>query len=204
LNDENIDSIVNICKLVEGMPMAIELAASWIQTRSCREIENEIKNCLDILASTMQDVPERQCSIRAAFDFSWRLLSEEEKRVFSALSVFRGGFTLSAAEEIIDTNEKTLEFLMIQSLLRRDPTNRYDMHILLRMYAEEKLEEAGDTNKFRDAHLFFYLRLAENSGSMSDAAIEVPWYNLLEKELDNFRAALNWAAESGAQEIFLV
>jgi predicted ATPase/DNA-binding XRE family transcriptional regulator len=200
LNDENINSIVNICKLVEGMPMAIELAASWIRTRSCREIEIEIKNCLDILASTMQDVPERQRSIRAAFDYSWRILSEEEKRVFSALSVFRGGFNLSAAEEIIDTNIKTLEFLMIQSLLRFDSANRYDMHILLRMYAEEKLEEAGDTNKFRDAHLSFYLRLAENSGLKSDAAIEIPWYKLLEKELDNFRAALNWAAESGAQE----
>ena len=200
LNDENIDSIVNICKLVEGMPMAIELAASWVRTRSCREIENEIKICLDILASTMQDVPERQSSIRAAFDFSWRLLSEEEKRVFSALSVFRGGFNLSAAEEIIETNEKTLEFLIIQSLLRRDPPNRYDIHRLLRMYAEEKLEETGDTNKFRDAHLIFYLRLAESERSLSGVAIEVPRYKLLEEELDNFRAALNWAAESGAQE----
>jgi predicted ATPase/transcriptional regulator with XRE-family HTH domain len=200
LNDENIDSIVNICKLVEGMPLAIELAASWTRTRSCREIENEIKNCLDILASTMQDVPERQRSIRAAFDFSWRLLSEEEKRVFSALSIFRGGFTLPAAEEIIDTNEKTLEFLVIQSLLRRDPSDRYDMHILLRLYAEEKLIDAGDTNRLRDAHLSFYLRHAENSGSMSATAIEAHRHKFVEKELDNFRAALNWAVESGAQE----
>lgn len=200
LNEENIDSIVNICKQVEGMPLAIELAASWTRTRSSREIEIEIKNCLDILASTMQDVPERQRSIRAAFDFSWRLLSEEEKRVFAALSVFRGGFNLPDAEEIIETNEKTLEFLVIQSLLRRDPSNRYDMHILLRRYSEEKLEEAGDTNRLRDAHLSFYLRLAENSGLMSATAIEAPRYKFLEKELDNFRAALNWAVESGAQE----
>ncbi|MFZ0532232.1 MAG: tetratricopeptide repeat protein [Anaerolineales bacterium] len=200
LSDENIARVVNICKQVEGMPLAIELAASWTRTHSCAEIENEIKDCLDILASTMQDVPERQRSIRAAFDFSWRLLSEEEKRVFSALSVFRGGFNLPAAEEIIGTNEKTLEFLVRQSLIRRAPSSRYDIHVLLMRYAEEKLDDVGEFTRLHNAHLLFYLKLAENSESMSVTADEAPRYKFLEKELDNFRAALNWAIDCGAQE----
>jgi predicted ATPase/transcriptional regulator with XRE-family HTH domain len=200
LRNENVASIVNICRQVGGMPLAIELAASWTRTRSCEEIESEIKDCLDILASTMQDVPERHRSIRAAFDFSWRLLLEEEKRVFSALSVFRGGFNLPAAEEIIGTYEETLEFLVNQSLLRRAHSSRYDMHILLRRYAEEKLDSTGGANLLRDAHLSFYLKLAENSVSRMAAVDEEPRYQPLEKELDNFRAALDWAIVSGAQE----
>jgi predicted ATPase/transcriptional regulator with XRE-family HTH domain len=200
LNDENKASVLNICRQVEGMPLAIEMAATWTRTRTCKEIEKDIKDCLDILASTMQDVPERHRSIRAAFDFSWRLLSEEEKRVFSALSVFRGGFDFPSAEAVIGANVKTLEFLVIQSLLRRAPSSRYDMHKLLRRYATEKLDGMGETNRLRDAHLSFYLRLAENSKPTSATASEVPSDKFLEKEISNFRAALNWAIESGAQE----
>jgi predicted ATPase/transcriptional regulator with XRE-family HTH domain len=200
LNDENMANIINICTQVEGMPLAIELAASWTRTRTCEEIKNDIKDNLDLLASAMQDVPERQRSIRAAFDFSWRLLSEEEKRVFSAVSIFRGGFNLAATQEIISTNEKILEFLVNQSLLRRAPSNRYDMHILLRRYADEKLGTSGEMERLRDAHLSFYLWLAEDSQRMSTTGVQVPSNKFLENELNNFRAALNWAMESGAQE----
>ena len=200
LNNENVASIVNICKQVEGMPLAIELAASWTRTRSCEEIDNQIKDCLDILATTMKDVPERQRSVRAAFDFSWRLLSEEEKRVFSALSIFRGGFNLKAAEEIIGTNENTLEFLVSKSLLRRAPLSRYDMYILIRRYAEEKLDSTGGSSQLRDSHLSLYMRLAENSQPGLAAVDDAPGYSHLEQELDNIRAALTWAIESGAQE----
>jgi predicted ATPase/transcriptional regulator with XRE-family HTH domain len=200
LSGENIVSMAKICKLVEGMPLAIELAASWVRMRTCTEIESQIESNLDILASTMLDVPERHRSIRTAFDFSWRLLSEEEKRVFSALSVFRGGFHLPAANEIADANEETLAFLVGKSLLRRAASSRYDMHELMRRYAEEKLNTSGAVHPLRDAHLSYYLRLAENLVSRSKEAGDGESRPFLEKEIDNFRASLEWALENRSQE----
>jgi predicted ATPase len=200
LSSENIASIVNICKLVEGMPLAIELAASWVRRRTCTEVENQLESNLDILAGKMLDMPERHRSIRAAFDLSWRLLSEEEKRVFSALSVFRGGFHLQAATEIAATNEEVLAYLVGKSLLRRSASNRYDMHELLRRFSEEKLNNSGETRRLRDTHLSYFLRLAENSGPWSQEQQDRESFQPLERELDNFRASLSWALESHHQE----
>lgn len=194
-SDENIASAARICRMVEGMPLAIELAASWVRLRTCQEIEGQIERNLDILASTMLDVPERHRSIRAAFDASWYLLSSEEQRVFSELSVFRGGFDLQAAVETAAASEQTLAFLVGKSLLRRAAANRYDLHELLRRCSEEKLEAAGKTGRLRDAHLATFLRLAEQSQAgpgLSERS--------LEREIDNFRVSLAWALETHARQ----
>jgi len=107
---------------------------------------------------------------------------------------------LTAAEKIIGTNENTLEFLVSKSLLRLAPFSHYDMYILIRRYAEEKLDSTGGSSQLRDAHLSFYRRLAENSQPGVAAVDDVPSNTHLEQELDNIRAALTWAIESGAQE----
>src|SRR5207249_7677928 len=116
-----------ICRLVGGMPLGILLAAPWVEVLSLPEIAREIENNLSFLETAQRDVPERQRSMRAAFDYSWNLLSEAERDVFKKLSVFRGGFTRDAAQQVADAPLKVLMTLTNKSLLRRDTnTGRFD------------------------------------------------------------------------------
>ena len=131
--------VSTICRLVEGMPLGIELAAAWVSVLSCHEIANEIEKGLDILATSMRDLPDRHRSLRAAFDHSWKLLAEEIKPGFRKLSVFRGGFGREAALEVADVDLAMLSELRQRSLLRRNAEGRYEIHELLRQYSAEKL-----------------------------------------------------------------
>ena len=92
LDDANRAAAVQICRLVGGMPLAIELAAGWVRLLSCAEIAAEVARSLDVLAASQRNIPERHRSMRAVFDYSWRLLSAEEQAVLAALSLFAGGF----------------------------------------------------------------------------------------------------------------
>ena len=100
LDEATLTTIVQICQHVAGMPLAIELAAAGLRTLPLAEIERQIRANLDVLATTLRDVPARHRSMRAVFDHSWRLLSEEERALFSHLAVFRGGWTAEAAEQV--------------------------------------------------------------------------------------------------------
>ena len=100
LTPENLADAVRICNLVQGMPLAIVLAGAWFELLSLNEIADEIERSLDFLEADMRDLPERQHSVRAAFDHSWKRLSPVEQQGFARLSVFRGGFTRRAAQEI--------------------------------------------------------------------------------------------------------
>jgi predicted ATPase/class 3 adenylate cyclase len=140
LQADDLQYVARICRSVEGMPLGILLAASWIETLSPREIAAEIDQSLDFLETEMRDLPIRHRSIRALFDTSWNRLTDVERGVFMKLSVFRGGFTREAAQAAPGASLKTLASLVNKSLLRRDPTGRYDIHELLRQYAEQQLE----------------------------------------------------------------
>ncbi|MGH8631367.1 MAG: ATP-binding protein, partial [Burkholderiales bacterium] len=144
---EERPAVARICRLVEGMPLGIELAAAWVRTLSCREIAQEIERNLadprqgmDFLAASMRDVPERHRSIRAAFDHSWNLLSAEEQQVMRQLSVFRGGFRREAAEQVAGATLPLLSALVDKSLLRRTEAGRFDLHELVRQYAAAQLQ----------------------------------------------------------------
>ena len=100
LTEDEHPHVERVCRLVNGMPLGIELAAAWASTLPCREIADEIERNLGFLETSMQDVPERHRSLRAAFDQSWRLLSDDERRVFSRLAVFRGTFARDAAATV--------------------------------------------------------------------------------------------------------
>src|SRR5690606_8111449 len=100
MGDADLPHVAHICRLVEGMPLGLLLAAAWIEVLTPAEIAAEIQRSLDFLETGLRDVPERQRSIRAVFDHSWRLLDEREREVFAALSVFRRGFTREAAWEV--------------------------------------------------------------------------------------------------------
>ena len=139
LDDDERTEAVRICRLVEGLPLGIELAASWVSVLSCAEIADEIEQNIDFLATSMRDVPERHRSLRAAFDQSWRLLSGEQQDVLARLSVLRGDFGREAAAAVADADLRLLSELVSKSLVRRSDFGRYELHELLRQYAAEKL-----------------------------------------------------------------
>jgi len=186
-------AVVRICQLVEGMPLGLELAATWVNLMSCREIALEIEQNLDFLTTSLRNVPERHRSLRAVFEHSWRLLSDEEKEVFKKLSVFRGGFTRPAAESVTGATLHTLMALVNKSLIQPDYSGRYHIHELLRQFGAEKLAEADETEQIRDRHLTFFLKLAEEAESQLLGSDQVTWLNRLELEHDNLRAAVIWS-----------
>lgn len=155
--EQHIDSVIRICELVQGMPLAIELAASWLNMLSCEEIADEIQNNLDFLESPLRDIPERHRSIRAVFNQSWKRLTENEKAILKRLAVFKGGFTLDAAKNVASASLPVLSALLNQALLQRSENGRYSLHELLRQYAEEKLsEDIDNASAIYDAHAAYF------------------------------------------------
>src|SRR5262249_16251996 len=140
---EDRRGVADICRVVEGMPLAIELAIGWLKTLPPADIAREIQHNLDILATRSRNLPERHRTLRSVFDHSWRLMGEDECDVFQKVSVFRGGFTREAAEVVAMAPLQTLAGLIDQSMLRLNGAGRYDVHELLRQYGAEQLEVTG-------------------------------------------------------------
>src|SRR5262249_55378679 len=136
---------------------------------------------------------EGQGRLLAVFDHSWRLLSADERGVFRKLSVFRGGFGRDAAEQVAGATLPLLAALVDKSLLRRNAAGRYELHELVRQYADEQLREAGEAKQTRDRHLAFFLALAEAAESHLHSSEQRGWLGRLEAEHDNMRAALAWS-----------
>ncbi len=154
---EEGQSAARICRLVEGMPLAIELAASWVKLLPCADIANEVQRSLDFLNATYRDIPERHRSMRAVFDHSWRSLNPAEQSVFRRLSVFRGGFLREAAEQVAGATLPLLSALVDKSLIWREANGRYQIHELLRQYAAEQLaQDAEEVQKTHRAHMLYY------------------------------------------------
>jgi len=186
-------AVVRICRLVEGMPLGIELAAAWVRALSCVDIADQIERSLGFLTTSSRDVPERHRSLEAVFDHSWRLLSTDERSVFRKLSVFRGGFQRDAAEQVAGARLPVLAALVDKSLLRRNAAGRYELHELVRQYAEEQLREAGEMEQTRSCHLMFFLTLAEAAEPRLTSGERAGWLGDLDAEHDNLRTALAWS-----------
>ncbi len=193
-------AIGQICWLVDGLPLAIELAAAWTPVLPCTEIAREIHGNLDFLAGALSDLPDRHASIRAVFDHSWDLLSAEERAVFCKLSVFRGGFQREAAEQVAGATLAHLRSLLDKSLVKRIPFDRYDMHELARQYAFEQLVTAGEENVVREQASSYFRGLAERAASHIRGEDGPAWMHNLEEEMDNIRAVLEWSLASGQIE----
>jgi predicted ATPase len=193
LDSEMLPPVVRICQLVDGMPLGIVLAASWIEMLTAEEIAQEIARSVDFLQTEMRNVPSRHRSIRAVFESAWKMLAETEQAVFAGLSVFRGGFTREAAEAM-DADLRTLMALVNKSLLRRDMNGRYHLHELLRQYAAEQLEKSGQAKAHRDAHCRFYADFLNRCAEETERRLEV--LEEIEADFENVRAAWMWAVES--------
>lgn len=139
LTPVDVPALIRICQLVDGMPLGIELSATWIQMLSALEIAREIKSSLDFLSTPARNVPERHRNLRAVFEYSWARLEDDERLILSRLSIFRGSFTLEAARSVAEANLHQLLALVGKSLVRRNVYGRYEMHELLRQFAEGKL-----------------------------------------------------------------
>jgi predicted ATPase/DNA-binding SARP family transcriptional activator len=193
--------VVRICQLMLGMPLGIELSATWLRTLSTEEIVKEIEHSLGFLKSSLRDVPERHRSLWAAFDHSWKLLTEKEQVAFRRLSVFRGGFDREAAEHVAGTSLPILCALVDKSLVRQSGSGRYEIQELLRQYASGQLVEAGEDESIHRKHRDWFLSLAEQAAPVlwgEEKAVER--LDRLELERDNYRAALQWSLTNGEAE----
>lgn len=186
-------AITRICRLVDGLPLALELAASWVRTLHCTEIADEIERNLDFLTSTARNVPERHRSITAVFDHSWRLLSAEEQQILRRLAVFRGGFTREAAQAVAGATLLDLSALVSKSLLRRNEQGRYELHELVRQYAYGQLVAADEAETIQDAHFACFVRFATEATPQLYGADQLVWLEQLESELENMRSMLAWS-----------
>lgn len=197
--------VARICQLMLGMPLGIELCATWLRTLSTQQIVTELEGGLDFLTSSLHDVPERHRSLWAAFDHSWTLLSEEQQAAFRRLSVFRGGFERASAEDIAGTSLPILSALVDKSLVHRGGSGRYEIHDLLRQYARSKLVDAGEDELIHRRHRDWFLSLAEQHAPPLWGAGEMAWLERLRVERDNCRAALEWsiAAAEGEEALRL-
>ena len=194
MNAEDKNGVVRLCRLVEGMPLAIELAATWVRLLSPSEIAREIENSLDFLKASVRDLPERHRSMRAVFDRSWQTLSDEEKQVLSRLSVFRGGFGRQAAENVVGASIPVLSSLVVRSLLRHSGTGRYDLHELIRQYAASKLaEDSHELRAAQERHSLYYLGLLQEKDARLKSPHQKQAVAELTNEIDNLRAAWDWS-----------
>ena len=191
---EEYPAIRRICRLVEGMPLGIELAAAWVRTLSCEEIAREIERGLDFLSVSAKDLPARHRSLRAVFDHSWQLLSEEEGQILLQLSVFQGGFQLDAAQQIAGASLAVLAALVTKSLTRRSSTGRYDLHELIQQYAFERLAAHPDLlEDVRRRHGEYFLSyLCQQDVPLRSTPQRESLAHLI-ADIDNIRSAQEWA-----------
>ena len=191
---DEVACIAQACRLVQGVPLAIELAASWMHHYTCTEIVEQIENSLDFLSSPYRNIPARHRSLRAVFEHSWNLLTPTEQDVFALFSIFRGGFRVEAAEAVLVNQPSDLVIfaLVEKSLVQQQPEGRYDIHPLLREYAHEKLlqqSEAHAQAAERQAGFYINFLRSQHSGESPEqrAAIRL--------EINNIQAAWIWAAQ---------
>ncbi len=192
------DAVSEICRRLDELPLALELAAARVKALSSEQILERLEQRLPLLTGGARDLPERQRTLRAAIAWSHELLTPEEQRLFARLAVFRGGSTLEAAEEIADADLDTLQSLVDKSLVRH-AEGRLQMLETIREYASERLEESGEAEELRRRHAEHFLALAEEAypnlrGSPKE------WLDRLEREHDNLRAALDRLGASGESQ----
>ncbi len=203
LTQDNEAAVLNICHLLEGSPLTIELAAGWSRLLNPQEIEVELDQNLDMLESTWSDLPERHRSGRGVFEHSWNLLNPTEQNLLKKLSVFRGGFSKGAAQEVAGANLRTLLALLNKSLLTRNSEGRFLRHVLVQQYSAEKLALDKDTEqKTKQAHLDYCQSLFEDLPNILSHSEQLKYIDRLELEHINLRSALDWQLSQTTETSF--
>src|SRR5215207_129980 len=214
LSPQNAPAVAEICLTLEGIPLAIELAAARVGTLSIEQISQRLEDSLKLLTGGSKTQMAKQRTLRRALDWSFELLSEEEMELFGRLSVFAGGWTLEASEavgaggdveegEVLDLLSELVDKSLVVARERQESGVRYRMLEPIRQYAREKLEEGGEGEEARRRHATFFLALAEEAEPRLRGPEDVEWLERLETEHDNLRVALSWTLERGDAELAL-
>jgi predicted ATPase/DNA-binding SARP family transcriptional activator/DNA-binding CsgD family transcriptional regulator len=214
LTQENAGAVARVCRKLEGIPLAIELATARMGALAVEQVAQRLEVSLDVLKSASRTAEPRQQTLRATLDWSYNLLSEAERALFRRLSVFAGGWTLEAAEAVCSggdiEEERILDLLgelVYKSLVVAGATTgsavRYRMLEPVRQYALEKLEESAEAEGVRGKHAAFFLAVAEEAEPELAGPRQRLWVERLEEEHDNLREALSWLLDSGAGDLGL-
>jgi predicted ATPase/class 3 adenylate cyclase len=205
LTAQNIHAIAQVCQRLDGIPLALELAAARLRLFTVEQIATRLDDRFRLLTGGSRTALPRQQTLRALIDWSYDLLSEAERMALSRLSVFAGGWTFEAAEGVLGLDAlDLLSHLVDKSLvMAEEPSQngerRYRLLETIRQYARDKLLESGEVPAVRDLHLEIYLRLATEAEPRLEGPQMLPMLDQLEAELDNIRTAVEWALERNPQ-----
>ena len=194
--EEDIESVLILTQL-QGIPLKIRLKGvrDKVFTSTFVEIAAEIERGLDFLESSMQDVPDRQRSMWAVFDYSWKMMSSREQATFPKLSVLRGRFSREAAKRIVGITARDLIGLVSKSLIQHSPNGRFDLHPLLQQYATKILIEQDFCHKVRDAYCAYFAAVLQDLGESMIGRRQQQALTVLDADFDNAWAAWEWAVE---------
>lgn len=207
LTESNAAAAAQICRRLDGLPLAIELAAVRVKLLTPQAILTRLNNSLKLLTGGARDLPERQQTMRGAIAWSYDLLDENEKKLLNRLAVFAGGLTLEGAEAVVNALDADSEIdvldgvssLVDKSLLvqreQSDGESRFRMLIVVKEFALEKLDESGEANEIKRRHATFYAALAEEAEPELVGEMAAEWFEKLEQEHDNLRSALEWSLD---------
>ena len=211
LTSENAAAVAQVCARLDGIPLAIELAAARIGMLSAEQVSERLGHSLKLLTGGGRMPERRHQTLRATLDWSYELLSESEQVLFKTISTFVGGFTLEAAEsvgtgggieegDVLDLLSMLLDKSMVVAVESWEKGARYRLLEPVRQYAQERLEESGESESARNQHAAFFLALAAKAEPQLKGSGQVEWLERLEEDNDNLRAAMAWLLEEGKVE----
>ena len=206
---DNAAAIVQICQRLDGIPLALELAAARMKLLTTAQIAGRLDDRFRLLTSGSRAAFPRQQTLRALIDWSWELLTTAEQRLLQRLSVFAGGMNLEAVEaicadetvpfyEMLDLLNELVNKSLVNVQRKQGEETRYYLLETIRQYGQERLTAAGETETYRHKHLVYFRQLAATAEPQLQGFQQGAWRDRLENELDNIRAALNWAHETDA------
>jgi predicted ATPase/DNA-binding CsgD family transcriptional regulator len=214
LTPQNAEAVSEICRRLEGIPLAIELAAARVGVLSTEQIAELLGNSLVLLSAEDRTVPARHQTLKGTLDWSFELLAKPERTLFGRLSVFAGGWTLEAAETVgaggdiekeavLDLLSRLVDKSLVVAETTSDGRMRYRMLEPVRQYGRQKLEESGEAGAIKGRHAALFLALAEEAEPELRGPRQQEWLERLEAEHGNLRAALSWTLEGGQPELAL-
>ncbi len=214
MTTDNAAAIAQICIRLDGLPLAIELAAARVKVLAPQALLARLDRRLQVLTGGARDLPERQRTLRSTIEWSYDMLDATEQQLFRRLSVFVGGCTLEAGEAVCaplpDEAEQVLERVvslidksLLQQIEQKGQEPRLTMLETMREYGLERLRESGEAQMCQRAHALYYLALAEEAEPHLKGALQVQWWKRLEREMENLRAALAWLVGQGEGELSL-
>ncbi len=190
-------AITDICRILEGLPLGIELAAGWTRVMPCAAIAERLAEDVGFLLGADYNMPARHMSLRSVFEGSWRHLTAAEQDTLMRLSVFTGGWTAAAAADVANASLPILLALVDRSLVRTAGDGRFDLHVVVRQFAAERLQASAHGEATHVRHAAAFLALAQLADTKVRGADALRWLQRVELEQDNMRAALKWLVDTG-------